>query len=147
MLTWQTIIDFSEYGNLAPERRIEKDDSEWQTLLTSEQFAITRKAGTERPFSNDSCSYFESGDYYCVCCDSLLFDVACQFDSGSGWPSFTQPATDSAIAYHTDNSRGMTRMEAICNVCDAHLGHVFPDGPPPSGLRYCMNAVAMVKKD
>jgi len=83
----------------------------------------------------------------CVCCDNLLFDGDEKFDSGTGWPSFTQPSSVESIAYIADSSHGMQRIEAVCNVCDAHLGHVFPDGPPPSGLRYCMNAIAMKKRD
>jgi peptide-methionine (R)-S-oxide reductase len=89
------------------------------------------------------CSLFEPGRYACVCCDTLLFDADEKFESGTGWPSFTQPATLDAIAYRADRSHGMQRVETVCNVCDAHLGHVFPDGPPPGGLRYCINAVAL----
>ncbi len=104
---------------------------------------MTRKAGTERPFSSEMCSLFKPGIYQCVCCETVLFDAGGKFESGTGWPSFTQPSALNVIAYRVDQSHGMTRVEAICNVCDAHLGHVFPDGPPPSGLRYCMNAVAL----
>ena len=91
------------------------------------------------------CGLFEPGIYACLCCGTVLFDASEKFDSGTGWPSFTQPVSPNAIAYHVDNSYGMQRVETICNTCDAHLGHVFPDGPPPSGLRYCMNAVALKK--
>ena len=111
--------------------------------LSAEAFAVTRQAGTERPFSSEMCSLFKPGIYQCVCCETVLFDAEGKFESGTGWPSFTQPAAANVIAYRTDESHGMTRVEAICNVCDAHLGHVFPDGPPPSGLRYCMNAVGI----
>ena len=93
----------------------------------------------------DMCGIFEPGEYACLCCGELLFDAQTKFESGTGWPSFTQPATEEAIAYHVDRSMGMVRVETTCNVCDAHLGHVFPDGPAPSGLRYCMNAVALKK--
>jgi len=102
-------------------------------------------ARTERAFSSEMCSRFEPGRYACVCCGTLLFDASTKFESGTGWPSFTQPAADDAIAYIVDRSYGMVRVEARCSVCDAHLGHVFPDGPQPSGLRYCMNAVALEK--
>ncbi len=132
-------------GNPAPERKVEKSDAEWRAQLTPEQFRVTRQAGTERPFSSQMCSLFEPGIYGCVCCGQLLFDASEKFESGTGWPSFTQPLQRNAIAYHVDSTYGMVRVETVCNVCDAHLGHVFPDGPKPSGLRYCMNAVALQK--
>jgi peptide-methionine (R)-S-oxide reductase len=91
------------------------------------------------------CSLFEPGLYACVCCDTLLFDSEVKFESGTGWPSFTEPVEEPAVAYHMDTSLGMRRVETTCNTCDAHLGHVFPDGPPPSGLRYCINAAALKK--
>jgi peptide-methionine (R)-S-oxide reductase len=106
---------------------------------------VARLKGTERPFSSEMCSLFEPGKYRCVCCGELLFDSGEKFESGSGWPSFTQPLAPEAIAYHGDGSHGMMRVEVTCNSCDAHLGHVFPDGPKPSGLRYCINAVAIEK--
>jgi methionine-R-sulfoxide reductase len=106
---------------------------------------VTRHAGTERPFSSEMCSLFEPGIYACRCCGTVLFDAQQKFESGTGWPSFTQPLRPNVIAYHADTRHGMTRVETVCNTCDAHLGHVFPDGPPPSGLRYCMNAVALKK--
>lgn len=143
MVTWEIVLEMAEKGNPEPTHRIEKTDSQWQAILTDVQFQITRQAGTERPFSSEMCHQFESGVYHCVCCEQVLFDADSQFDSGSGWPSFTQPAAPEAMAYYADYSHGMTRVEVQCNVCDAHLGHVFPDGPEPSGLRYCMNAVAM----
>lgn len=146
MLTWEQILTYSKNGNLPPNRRVEKSESAWKKQLSPEQYRITRQAGTERPFSS-VCSYFSVGVYQCVCCSEVLFDAVSQFDSGSGWPSFTQPASDNVIAYYADQSLGMTRIEAKCNSCDAHLGHVFPDGPPPSGLRFCMNAAALVKME
>ncbi len=91
------------------------------------------------------CSLFEPGRYACVCCGTMLFDSATKFESGSGWPSFDQPIADNVIAYHGDDSYGMHRIETTCSTCDSHLGHVFPDGPTPSGLRYCMNALALEK--
>ena len=145
MLKWIDVVKFASTGNLKPDQKIEKTVSEWQTLLTPEQFQITRLKGTERAHSSEMCSYFEPGKYACVCCGTLLFDGGEKFESGTGWPSFTQPIKENAVAYHKDISFGMVRIEALCNSCDAHLGHVFPDGPKPSGLRYCMNAVSLRK--
>ena len=147
MLKWNDILDIARRGNPAPDRKVTRTDAEWRKQLSAEAFQVTRKTGTERPFSSEMCSLFKPGVYHCVCCDTLLFDAAGKFESGTGWPSFTQPAAANAIAYRADNSHGMTRVEAICNTCDAHLGHVFPDGPPPSGLRYCMNAVALTNHE
>ena len=124
---------------------IEKTESEWRAELTPEEYRVTRQAGTERPFSSEMCERFEPGIYACRCCGTTLFDSTTKFDSGTGWPSFTQPLAPNVIAYHVDKSHGMARVETVCNVCGAHLGHVFPDGPPPSGLRFCMNAVALKK--
>jgi len=145
MLNWKTVLAFADNGNPTPERTVTKTDAEWREQLNAEQYHVTRKHGTERPFSSDMCHLFEPGQYACVCCDTLLFDAAEKFDSGTGWPSFTQPVANNAIAYQVDRSHGMTRVETTCNTCGAHLGHVFPDGPAPSGLRYCMNAVALRK--
>ena len=131
---------------MKPDLRVEKTEEEWKALLSDEAFQVTRLHGTERAFSSDMCSRFEPGKYACVCCDTMLFDGDEKFESGTGWPSFTQPVKENAIFYKVDRSFGMTRVETLCNTCDAHLGHVFPDGPAPSGLRYCMNAVALVKK-
>ena len=147
MLKWNDILDIARRGNPAPDRKVTKTDAEWRKQLSAEAFQVTRKTGTERPFSSEMCSLFKPGVYHCVCCDTLLFDAAGKFESGTGWPSFTQPAAANAIAYRADVSHGMTRVEAICNTCNAHLGHVFPDGPPPSGLRYCMNAVALSNRE
>jgi peptide-methionine (R)-S-oxide reductase len=126
---------------------VEKTDAEWRELLTEEQYRVARQKGTERPHSSEMCSLFEPGKYRCVCCETPLFDSSEKFESGTGWPSFTQPIEQSNIAYHKDTSFGQIRVETICNICDAHLGHVFPDGPAPSGLRYCINAVALNKID
>lgn len=146
MLNWDQVLSFANQGNPKPDRRVEKTPEQWRELLTPEQFAVARESGTERAFSSDMCSIFEPGQYACVCCDTLLFDSATKFESGTGWPSFDQPLAENAVSYIADNSHGMTRVETLCNTCDSHLGHVFPDGPPPSGLRYCMNAVALKKK-
>jgi peptide methionine sulfoxide reductase msrA/msrB len=145
MLTWKNILTFADKGNLAPDRAVRKTDQEWRDQLTDEQYRVTRQHGTEAAFSSGMCSLFEPGKYACVCCDTLLFDADDKFESRTGWPSFTQPIKENSIAYHGDSSHGMQRMETTCNTCDAHLGHVFPDGPEPSDLRYCMNAVALQK--
>lgn len=145
MQTWTDILKIARDGNPEPERRVERTDAEWRARLTPEQYRVTRARGTERPFSSEMCSLFEPGLYACLCCDTLLFDSDEKFESGTGWPSFTQPVEERAIAYHIDGSLAMQRVETICNTCDAHLGHVFPDGPGPSGLRYCINAVALTK--
>ena len=147
MLIWKEVIEYTSSGNPAPDRRVERSADEWRKLLTPEQFLITREKGTERPNSSEMCSLFEPGQYNCVCCDTPLFDSATKFESGTGWPSFDQPIVANAIAYHSDGSHGMSRVETTCNTCDSHLGHVFPDGPQPSGLRYCMNALALKKAD
>lgn len=144
-LTWRGVVALATDGNPAPPRRLELDDAEWRERLTTEQFRVTRQSGTERAHSSPMCGLFEPGRYGCVCCGTELFDASSKFASKSGWPSFTQALAPGLVAYHDDSSLGMTRIEAVCNVCDAHLGHVFSDGPPPSGLRYCMNAVALIK--
>lgn len=145
MLDWNYVLNHSDRKNLAPPRRIEKTEEEWKTILAPEVFQVTRLKGTERPHSSDMCNLFEPGMYACACCKTQLFDSAGKFDSGTGWPSFTQPVEPSHVAYYADGSFGMVRIEATCNICDAHLGHVFQDGPPPSGLRYCINAVSLEK--
>ncbi|WP_215225611.1 peptide-methionine (R)-S-oxide reductase MsrB [Echinicola shivajiensis] len=145
MLKWSDIIRFTNQGNPSPSKRVEKSAQEWKELLTEEEFHITRLKGTERAYSSELCSMFDPGKYACVCCETLLFDAEGKFESGSGWPSFTQPLESNAVAYHKDESFGMVRVEITCNTCDAHLGHVFPDGPEPSGLRYCVNAVSLKK--
>jgi len=145
MLKWADVIKFAAQGNPKPERRVEKTAEEWKSELTDEQFYVARQKGTERPFSGEYCSSYEPGKYACICCGSLLFDSGLKFESGTGWPSFTQPALENAISYHKDSSHGMIRVEVLCNCCDAHLGHVFPYGPPPGGLRYCINSVSLVK--
>jgi methionine-R-sulfoxide reductase len=145
MLTWNDVIRLADTGNVAPPQRVEKTDNEWRALLDPTAYQVTRHAGTERPFSSEMCSRFEPGRYGCVCCSTPLFDGSVKFESGTGWPSFSQPAADNAIAYIMDDSHGMKRIETVCNACKAHLGHVFPDGPAPSFLRYCMNALALRK--
>lgn len=144
MLTWKDVINYSVKGNPEPDRRVEKSDSEWREELTPEQFKIARQKGTEAPGTGALCSIHDEGQYNCVCCNTPLFDSTIKFESSSGWPSFTQPITKNAIKYEKDTKFGMVRVEVMCNVCDAHLGHVFPDGPEPTGLRYCINSESMV---
>jgi peptide-methionine (R)-S-oxide reductase len=147
MPDWNAVLTLANEGRPPPPRRVEKSEAEWRGLLSPEAFEVTRRHGTERPFSSEMCSVFEPGRYGCACCGTALFDAETKFESGTGWPSFTAPVTDDVIAYRVDRSLGMTRVETLCNVCDAHLGHVFPDGPAPTGLRYCINAVALQKLD
>ena len=143
MLTWKDIIHYCNSGSPEPKRRVEKSPDAWREVLTPEQFRITRAHGTEPPHSGALCTAYDPGIYRCVCCNEPLFDATIKFDSGTGWPSFTQPISDHAIKYIKDTSFGMIRVETRCNTCDAHLGHVFPDGPPPSRLRFCINSLAL----
>jgi methionine-R-sulfoxide reductase len=145
MLKWTDVIALARSGNPEPAHKVVKSEAEWRAQLSPDQYRVTRQAGTERAFSSEMCSRFEPGIYNCLCCGAKLFDATSKFESHSGWPSFTQPADPAAVAYHSDGGFGMQRVETVCNACDAHLGHVFPDGPAPSGLRYCMNAVALTK--
>ena len=118
-------------------------ESEWRKRLTPEQYHVLREAGTERAFGGIYNDNKADGIYACAACALDLFDSADKYDSGSGWPSFTQPIAEDHVANHSDTSHGMTRTETRCARCDSHLGHVFPDGPPPTGLRYCMNSVSL----
>ena len=122
---------------------IEKTDAEWREQLTPEQYHVTRKAGTERAFSGKYWDCHDDGIYACVCCGTELFDAETKFDSGTGWPSFYQPLKPENVGEKEDNSFWMRRVEVVCSNCDAHLGHVFPDGPLPTGLRYCMNSASL----
>ncbi len=123
--------------------KIAKTDEEWRQELTPEQYQITRLAGTERPFTGKYHDSKDPGTFHCVCCDTPLFNSGEKYDSGTGWPSFWQPVTEDAVETKVDRAYGMVRNEVVCAKCDAHLGHVFPDGPPPTGLRYCMNSASL----
>lgn len=143
MIDWKQVNKFVANGNAEPPRRVEKTEDKWRNQLTEEQFQVTRKKGTERPFSGEYCEAHEPGLYACICCGTELFDSGEKFESGSGWPSFTEPVRENVIRYEEDHGHGMLRIEVLCNVCDAHLGHVFPDGPGPTGLRYCINSASL----
>ncbi len=139
-MNWNVVIKYANNGSPSPDNRVEKTDDEWRELLTSEQFKIARKNGTEAAFSGELCHVYENGKYTCICCGTTLFDSSIKFNSKSGWPSFTEPIKNNVIKYEKDSSFGMVRVEVMCNVCDCHLGHVFPDGPAPTGLRFCINS-------
>lgn len=126
-----------------PKVKIEKDESEWRAQLTPEQFEVTRRAGTEQAFTGPYWDKKDPGLYSCVCCGEPLFTSETKFDSGTGWPSFYAPVSEAALEAREDSSHFMRRTEIRCARCEAHLGHVFPDGPQPTGLRYCMNGTAL----
>lgn len=128
------------------EKKVIKTDSEWKEELTPEQYAVCRMKGTERPFTGEYYATKTDGIYTCSCCGAELFDADTKYESGSGWPSFYKPSEPDNIEEATDRSHGMTRTEVMCKSCGAHLGHLFPDGPRPTGLRYCINSVSLKLK-
>lgn len=129
------------------EKKTNKTDKEWRQLLTREEYAVTRKKATERPFTGKYYYFKGKGIYQCVCCGHELFSSETKFDSGSGWPSFWTPISEDNLKTETDYSHGMIRTEVMCSSCEAHLGHLFDDGPPPTGRRYCINSVSLMFVD
>jgi peptide-methionine (R)-S-oxide reductase len=140
------IVEFDAFGvrtGVVELEKVEKPEAEWKKQLSAEQFQVTRHAGTEIPGTGKYANNHADGLYHCICCDTVLFDSKTKFESGTGWPSFWQPIAKENVAVQTDNSHGMQRDEVLCSRCDAHLGHVFDDGPPPTHQRFCMNSASL----
>ncbi len=145
MLRWKDVLYYAKYGDPEPYRRVEKTEAEWRAQLTPAQFYVLREKGTEPPYRNAYCRSYDPGLYVCAGCLSPLFNATEKYHAISGWPSFTQPIAKGAMRYSFDDSHHMQRVEVTCNVCDGHLGHVFKDGPPPAGLRYCINSISLIR--
>jgi peptide-methionine (R)-S-oxide reductase len=140
------IVEFDDSGKrtgVVEVERVEKTEAEWKAQLTPDQFYVTRKDGTERAFTGKYAKHHGDGLYRCICCKTALFDSKTKFESGTGWPSYWEPVAKENVKEIADNTLGMRRVEVECARCDAHLGHVFPDGPKPTGLRYCMNSASL----
>jgi len=141
-----TIVPFTAAGERQPAAAVPKvvmTEAEWKAKLSPASFVVAREAGTERPYSGELLNEHRKGIFRCICCDTALFDSATKFESGTGWPSFWQPIAKENVVEKTDRTLGMERTEVLCARCDGHLGHVFDDGPRPTGLRYCMNSVSL----
>ena len=144
-MKWSEIITKCD-KKISRRDKITKSDLQWKEDLGDElTYSVTREKGTERPYSNDMCERFETGVYACRCCGEKLFDSTSKFNSGTGWPSFDKPINENGINYFKDTSHNMIRVEVTCSRCDAHLGHVFPDGPESTGVRFCINSVSLTK--
>ncbi|WP_224994444.1 peptide-methionine (R)-S-oxide reductase MsrB [Cesiribacter sp. SM1] len=144
MLGWIDVLYYARYSNPEPPRRVDRGEEEWRQVLTAAQYHVMREKGTEKAFRNAYCRSYDPGVYACRGCGSKLFSSSTRYRSLSGWPSFSQPFTKAAVKYAFDDSHHMQRIEAMCNVCDCHLGHVFAHGPEPAGLRYCINSESIV---
>lgn len=141
-----SLVEFTDSGEkkgVIMTEKVMKTEEEWKQMLTPQQFEVTRRKGTEPPFTGKYDKFYEEGIYRCVCCGNALFSSRTKFKSGTGWPSFWEPIAKENVRTEMDMSYGMVRTEALCKKCDAHLGHVFDDGPDPTGLRYCINSVAL----